>query len=219
MAKAIFLAESQLRHLFKVAAVRGENPIRDTALILTMYGTGLKLTEAATLPLRAYLTPKGEVLSDSEVPAEIAYNGKARPIFWRNVRIKESMESYLSYRLKHGHGVTVKKDAFRGLDPDGPIFLTETGTPFKLVKRTTGTGAITYSCDAIGDTIKTVHQKAGIEGATAESCRRTFAVRLHQKGYDLRHINELLGHETLKATKNLIDQDPIKLGSIVVGVI
>jgi site-specific recombinase XerD len=44
-------------------------------------------------------------------------------------------------------------------------------------------------------------------------------VRLHQKGFDLRHINELLGHETLKATKNLIDQDPVKLGSIVAGVI
>jgi site-specific recombinase XerD len=88
-----------------------------------------------------------------------------------------------------------------------------------MVKRTASTGAISYSCDWVGDAIKEIHQKAGILGATAESCRRTFAVRLHQKGYDLRHINELLGHETLKATKNLIDQDPVRLGAIVAGVI
>lgn len=35
------------------------------------------------------------------------------------------------------------------------------------------------------------------------SGRRTFAVRLHRLGFDLRHINELLGHETLTATKDL----------------
>lgn len=219
MAKAIFLGDSQLRHLFKVAAVRGDNPVRDTALILTMYGTGMKLTEAATLPVRAYLKPNGDVLVDSEIPPEVAYNGKARPICWTNAKVKEAIDAYLALRSKLGLGVSTKAGVYRGLDPNLPLFLTESGTPFRLVPRRTGRGAITYSCDAIGDTIKTLHQQAGIEGATAESARRTFAVRLHQKGFDLRHINELLGHETLKATKNLIDQDPVKLGSIVAGVI
>lgn len=51
------------------------------------------------------------------------------------------------------------------------------------------------------------------------SGRRTFAVRLSQKGYDIRHINELLGHETLTATKRLIDADPVRLGALVAGVI
>ena len=40
------------------------------------------------------------------------------------------------------------------------------------------------------------------------SGRRTFAVRLHRIGFDLWHINELTGHETLTATKRLIDADP-----------
>lgn len=219
MAKAIFLTDSQLRHLFKVAAVRGDNPIRDKALIMTMYGTGMKLTEAATLPLGAYLKPNGDVLIDSEIPAEVAYNGKARPICWTNEKLKEAINAYLDYRVRHKHGMSTKKAAYRGLDPLQPIFLTENGTPFKLIPRKTGSGATTYSCDAIGDTIKTLHQQAGVEGATAESCRRTFAVRLHQAGIDIRHINEALGHETLTATKRLIDQEPVKLGKLVAGVI
>jgi site-specific recombinase XerD len=64
-----------------------------------------------------------------------------------------------------------------------------------------------------------LHRQAGIEGASALSGRRTFAVRLHNKGYDLLHIHELLGNKTLKATKNLIDADPVRLGAIVAGVI
>ena len=219
MAKATFIIDSDLKHLFKAAAVTGDIPVRNVALIMTMYGTGLKLTEVARLPVSRYLSANGTVLVDSEVPAEIAYNGKARPLHWTNTKVVDAINKYLEYRVRHRHGVTTRTAAYRGLDPDGPIFMTENGTPFKMVKRTTRTGALSYSCDTVGDTIKELHKKAGIEGATAESCRRTFAVRLHQKGYDLRHINELLGHETLKATKNLIDQDPVRLGALVAGVI
>lgn len=43
------------------------------------------------------------------------------------------------------------------------------------------------------------------------SVRQKYAIRLHQKDYDLRHINELLGHETLSATKKLNDVYLIKL--------
>lgn len=219
MAKATFVLDSDLKHLFKAAAVTGDIPVRNVALIMTMYGTGIKLTEVARLPISCYLSAKGDVLEDSEVPTEIAYNGKTRPLHWTNAKVVNAIDRYLEYRLRHRHGITTRAAAYRGLDPDSPIFLTETGTPFKMVKRTTTTGAVSYSCDTVGDTIKEMHKKAGIEGATAESCRRTFAVRLHQRGYDLRHINELLGHETLKATKNLIDQDPVRLGAIVAGVI
>jgi site-specific recombinase XerD len=42
---------------------------------------------------------------------------------------------------------------------------------------------------------------------------------LANNGYDLRHINELLGHETLTATKRLIDSNPVRLGAIVARVI
>lgn len=219
MAKATFIIEKDLTRLFKVATVTGDNPVRNTALILVLYGTGMKLTEIARLPINRLLSAKGEFLEDSEVPAEIAYNGKARPLHWTNTKLISALEKYLEFRIRHRHAVTTRTGAYRSLDPDSPIFLTETGTPFKMVKRKTRKGAISYSCDTVGDTIKELHQKAGIEGATAESCRRTFAVRLHQKGFDLRHINELLGHETLKATKNLIDQDPVRLGAIVAGVI
>lgn len=149
----------------------------------------------------------------------MAFNGKERPLWWSNTKVVDAIDKYLAFRLTHKHGVTTRKTAYRGLDPNSTIFLTGEGAPYKRIERLTGAGSISYSCDSLSQLFRRLHQQAGIEGASAMSGRHTFAVRLHQKGFDLRHINELLGHETLKATKNLIDQDPGRLGVIVAGVI
>jgi site-specific recombinase XerD len=113
MAKAPVVEDKDLRHMLKVAAVSGEFPVRDVALLYLIYGTGAMLTEVASL-----LTG--------------------------------------DYR---------------------------------------------------------------VEGANARAARRTFGVRLYRKGYDLRHIAELLGLSTVSAVKRLVDEDPIKLGDIVASVI
>jgi site-specific recombinase XerD len=108
---------------------------------------------------------------------------------------------------------------YRGLDPHGPIFLIGDGEPYKLIERRTGSGGASYSCDSLSQLFRKLHLQAGIEGARAMSGRRTFAVRLANNGFDLRHINELLGHETLTATKRLIDADPVSLRALVAKVI
>jgi site-specific recombinase XerD len=219
MAKAPYIEEGRLRHLLKVAAVSGESPLRNVALLTTVYGTGMMLTEIARIPVRAYLNGDGSVREKSCVNAAIAYNGKERPIYWSNAKVVKAIDAYITFRIIYRHRLTPMATAFRGLDPDGPIFLTGDGDPYKLIERPTSTGAISYSCDSLSQLFRKLHLQAGIEGASAMSGRRTFAVRLANKGFDLRHINELLGHETLTATKRLIDADPVRLGSIVAGVI
>lgn len=47
----------------------------------------------------------------------------------------------------------------------------------------------------------------------------TFGVRLHRKGYDQRHIREVLGLATLLAAKALCEGDSVDLGRIVARVI
>jgi len=67
--------------------------------------------------------------------------------------------------------------------------------------------------------VRKLHDQAGIEAAGASAARRTFGVRLHRKGYDLRHIREVLGLATLSAAKALCEGDPVDLGRIVSRVI
>jgi site-specific recombinase XerD len=219
MPKAPYIEEGRLRHLLKVAAISGESPLRNVALLTTVYGTGMMLTEIARMPVSAYLNGDGSVRVKSCVDAAIAYNGKQRPIYWSNAKVVKALDAYLAYRITYRYRLTPMATEYRGLDPHGLIFLTGDGGPYKLIERRTGSGGASYSCDSLSQLFRKLHLQAGIEGASAMSGRRTFAVRLAHKGFDLRHINELLGHETLTATKRLIDADPVRLGAVVAGVI
>lgn len=218
MAKAPYIEEGRLRHLLKVAAIVGESPIRNVALLTTVYGTGMMLTEIARLPVRAYLNGEGSIRVKSCVDARIAYNGKKRHIYWSNAKATNWIDGYLAYRAVHRQGTTSMATAYRGLDPDSPLFLTGHGAPYKLIERRIGRGTPSYSCDSLSQHFRKLHLQAGIEGASVMSGRRTFAVRLADHSYDLRHINELLGHEMLTATKRLIDSNPMRLRAIVARV-
>jgi site-specific recombinase XerD len=83
----------------------------------------------------------------------------------------------------------------------------------------TSAGNVWRSCESRTQTIRKLHAQAGIEGAGATAARRTFAVKLHRKGYDLRHIREVLGLATLSATKTLVAGDAVDLGRIVARVL
>lgn len=219
MAKAPVIEERQLRHMLKVAGVTGQSRLRDQALLYVMYGTGMMLTEAATLQVSDFLSPDGSVREDSAVRQEIAHNGRRRPLFWVNTRVLSSVDAYLADRVRLGHGVTTRKAAFRSLDPNSPLFLNADGNPYRLTQRRTRSGATSYSCDTLSQVLRRLHSQAGVEGGHALAARRTFAVRLARKGFDLRHIAELLGHRSLTATKRLVDCDPVALGDLVAGVV
>lgn len=145
MAKAPYIEDRSLKHLLKVAAVSGELPVRNVALLTCVYGTGMMLTELARLPLRTYLKADGSVLDESAVPADIAYSGSERPLYWSNIKLVAAIDKYLAFRVDQRHRVTTRNAAYRGLDPNALIFLTDEGKPYKLTPRRTSTGAISYS--------------------------------------------------------------------------
>lgn len=218
MAKASYVEDYKFRHLLKVAAVSGEFPVRNVALLMCVYGTGMMLTELARFPLKAYLQPNGNLREGSEVTPDIAYNGNPRPLYWSNKKVVDAIDKYLDFRIAHRHLVSTKKAAYRGLDPESPLFLTDEGEPYKLTAQRTCMDAISYSCDSLSQLFRKLHLQAGIEGASAMSGRRRFAVNLNNKGYDLKHVKVLLGMKTLHATKALIDADPVRLARIAAGV-
>lgn len=219
MAKPPVIEPHQIRHALKVAAVTGQNPGRDVALLAVFYSTGLTPNEVAKLLVSDYLTESGKVRVDSMVRPEIAFNGKARPLVWANAKTCAAIDDYLEYRLTARHGITTRRAAFRGLDQNGPLFLTGDGELFAFTKRVTGTGAVSYSCETLAEIVRRLHQQAGIEHGNASAARRTFAVRLHRDGRSLKLIQELIGVSSLSAVKNLVKGDPVRLSSIVSGVI
>ena len=84
MAKAPVIEDAQMRHAFKVAAVTGQTPARDVALLHVLYGTGMTATEVAQLEVADVLNERGEFKRRSVVRAAISFNGRPRPVYWVN---------------------------------------------------------------------------------------------------------------------------------------
>lgn len=216
MPKAIVVEDEQLEHAVRVAKVSSpENGCRDAALLLTCFGTGMTVTEICRLRVSDYLTESGSVLIDSLVRAEIAYNHRSRPLCWTSKKLTNAIDAHLAERLARGHGVTTRVMAFRGLDPDSPLFVSgRTGEGLKISAQKRD-GKTYYSANQLSRLYTRLFSMAGIEGASAQSGRRTLAVKLKRRGIDLRHISEILGIESLEAVKKLCAGDPARLGDIV----
>lgn len=210
MAKAIIVEDHQLDHAMKVAGVTGRCRKRDQAILLALFGTALTPTELALLRVDDYLQERGTVRRDACVRAAISYNGRERPMFWVNRRLVSAIDGYLEQR----RAPATAEGRFRGLAPEAPLFATEAGQPMAMTRRVVD-GRSHYSCDVMTGLIRRLFSQAGIEGASATSGRRTFATKLYRKGYDLRHIQELLGHSSIKAVRRLVECDPLNLGAIV----
>lgn len=218
MAKAPVVEESDIRHAIKVASITGQAKLRDVALLWTAYGTGMMPIELAKLTVGDYLGVDGFVREEAEIRSEIAFNDLARPLYWTNKGVIAALDAYLAERVRNGYGAG-EEGKYRGLDPASPIFLTVDGKPFTFTRRVTPAGSISFSCESITQIIRRLHTQAGIESGSALSARRTFAVRLHRKAFDPRHIQVLLGVQSLTAVKRMVEADPVRLGAIVSRVV
>lgn len=209
MAKAPVVEQHELLDAIKIAAVTGLAKERDVALLWVAYGTGMMPIELARLTVGDFMRADGSVREESEVRAEIAFNGIARPLYWLDKRLLDAVKAYINSRVRSGYMA----------DSESPLFLTYDGHPFSFTARKTKAGKDSSSCESLTGIIRRLHSQAGIEGGSALSARRTFAVFRHRKGYDLRHIQVLLGVQSIAAVKKMVDADPVRLGAIVSRVI
>lgn len=219
MSKPPVIEDNQIRHVLKVAAVTGQNSKRDAALLMVAYGTGLTPNEIAKLLVSDYLQANGVARIESTLRAEIAFNGKARPLVWASAKVRAAIDTYLDHRLDARHSVTTSPAAYRGLDHQSPLFLTGEGQPFAFTRRVTSAGAISYSCESLTEIFRRLHQQAGVTNGNASAARRTFAVLLHRQGRNPKLIQELIGVSSLSAVKRMVESDPVRLASIVSRVI
>ena len=106
MAKPPVIEDKQIEHLIKATASYSRVPLRDTALLLTLYGTALAVTELATISVGDYLLPNGAVRVTSAVRPDVAHNGAERALYWSNKRVAAAIDEYLAWRFSQRQGRT-----------------------------------------------------------------------------------------------------------------
>lgn len=211
---AVVVEKSDIKHLIKVTEACSLLPERDLALLGILFGTPMKVIEIAQVTVSDVLDAKGDYLKESAIRAEIAFNGFSRPLYWSSPQLRKLLDAYFNQRVRLNHGLTNNAAAYRHLDPNSPVFLNKHGKPFPLLGRKGKSGKMGYTCTSLSRIYSTLFAKAGVDGATAESGRRTFAVTLRRQGYDIPSIHTLLGNQDLKTTRRLLDSDPVDMGSI-----
>ena len=216
MTKSPVIERHRLRHAVRVASITGQNAKRDVALLLVLCGTGLTPNEIAKLQVSDYLLADVRPVAETTSRPEIAFNGKRRPLLWASQKICAAVDDYLQSRWHIRQGVTTSPAAFRCLDPSSPLFLTAGGEPFSFTLRNTPSGAVSYSCERLArnraSTSSLGRRRAWGRQRSAPDFRGQAAPRRTL-------IQQLIGVSSLAAVKRLIDGEPVKLASMVSGLI
>jgi len=160
--------------------------LRDTAVLLLLYGAGLRIGEALGLSKG---TVEGLLASRQDVLSITGKGNKARLV----PLLPQALAALAAYR-----------DAcpFMGaLGPRGAFFLGARGGPLDPA--------------IVQKRVREMRRALGLpESVTPHALRHSFATHLLGAGGDLRTIQELLGHASLSTTQRYTDVDAARLSAV-----
>lgn len=166
----------EVRRLLEAPGADDRWPLRDRALLATLYGAGLRIGEATGLDL-GNVGPGG-----AGVPCvRVLGKGNKERLAPLGRRAAEALGRYTA----HERGELLARGRRAGVDA---LFLNRNG------RRLTSRGA--------RGLFRRYAERCGLpEWASPHSLRHSFATHLLENGADLRAIQELLGHASLATTQ------------------
>lgn len=213
------VSETEVLMALKRIGTRSSWPMRDQALFYILFVTGARPLEIARLCVQDYLNSDGSVRTHSQLRAQVAITGKARPLYFTSTKFDELMAAYLQERIalcsgsgsglrrKHSDSQTqaalqtmqTESDIqglddleYLGLDPESPLFVTSQGEGFQIFEY--GQGAQRRClCRPILELYRKIFRQAELDGLSPLSVRQTVAARLYERGADEEQVGLLLG--------------------------
>ena len=147
-------------------------PVRDKALILTMYSAGLRVSEVVSLSM-ANLSPK---LDEARITGK---GGKMRYVFFSG-EAKSAIAEYLPERAA--------RLRMTGVDVNTSLFINRKGRPISI--------------SGVRWIVSRYAQHSGLgKNIHPHSLRHSFATHLVNSGCDVRVVQEMLGHSSLSTTQ------------------
>lgn len=176
MAQAKTLHERELKIVLAVVAA-GRNPARNRMMILLSHYGGMRVGEIAAVKIGDVLNKESRVNTEIRLSADQTKGSKPRTI---------TVGDKLHYEL------TVYCAGLKNKNPNLALIPSQ--------KNRKG-----FNANSLSQEFKTIYVKAGIEGATSHSGRRTFITKLARKGVGVRVLMELAGHGNIGTTQHYID--------------
>jgi integrase/recombinase XerD len=168
-----------------VAARRYEQRNRMVLLMMSFW-TGMRVGEIASLMVDDEVDARGTVKQEIRLAAAQTKGNYARTVFLPE-KLRTELQHYVDARSTKD-----RKQAF---------FITAGGKPF--------------SANVLTQHFFWLNRKAGIDGASSHSGRRSFITNLAAKGIGVRVLASVAGHRSIAVTQKYIDvNDDMKRNAV-----
>lgn len=175
MKQAKTFTAQELRNALGQAAL-SRHAVRDKAMLLLTHLAGMRVGEVAALRVGDVLDADGNIKGELRLGAHQTKGNVGRVVF-------------ISDRLQKE--LTAHARALHSRAPDEPFFMTQKRTAF--------------SANSLTQHFIALYKRAGLEGATSHSGRRTFITNLAAQGISVRVLAALAGHRSIATTQRYID--------------
>lgn len=176
MPQAKVLSGKELRRVLDYVATR-PHAARNRAIILLTHWAAMRIGEVASLRVCDVVARNGTIKTEIRLDAARTKGKHARTVY-----ISDKLRKELTAYVKSLGDMPAA---------DAPLFATQKRTAF--------------SANSLCQAVNVIYARAGMEGATSHSGRRTLITTLAQKGVGVRVLAEIAGHRDIRVTQAYID--------------
>jgi integrase/recombinase XerD len=173
------LTQQELRRVLDYTATR-KHSVRNRALLMTTHLSGMRVGEVASLRNSDVLDAEGNIRNEIRLSAEQTKGNEARVVFVSD-KLRKELELY-----------TLLMNASN----------TNPALKFFYSQKRTSDG---FTANTLTQFFHYLYKRAGIDGASSHSGRRTFITNLATKGVGVRVLMSLAGHKNISTTQAYID--------------
>ena len=173
------LTQQELRRVLDYTATR-KHSARNRALLMTTHLSGMRVGEVASLRNSDVLDAEGNIRTEIRLSAEQTKGNEARVVFVSD-KLRKELELYT--RLMNASTINPTLKFFYSQKRSSDGFTANTLTQF----------------------FHYLYKRAGVDGASSHSGRRTFITNLASKGVGVRVLMSLAGHKNISTTQAYID--------------
>ena len=177
MAQARTLNEQEIQQVLDYISTR-KHALRDHTMLLVSHLSGMRVGEIASLTVGHVLDTTGQIRAEIRLTAAQTKGKHPRTVFL-NKRLRDVLANYVQ--------------TIRINDPERALFPTQKN-PRKG-----------FSSNSLTQHFANLYSRAGVDGATSHSGRRTYATNIASQGVGLRVLMRLMGHRNVSTTAVYID--------------
>lgn len=181
------LNQAELRKVLDFISTR-KHAERNRAMLMTTFLSGMRVGELSSLRFVDVVDSEGSIRNEIRLTPEMTKGQFARVVFV-NERLRKELQQYI--RFYNPANKTMKFFYSQKKDSDG------------------------FNANTLTQHFHFLYRRAGLDGASSHSGRRSFITNLASKGVSVRVLMSLAGHRSISTTQAYIDINDNMLRSAV----